>query len=111
MLALFMATWNILSLFDYFNTILGLLTGGLGGLFVMGIFFPRIHARAAIGGLIMSFLLLFVITLFSAVSFLLYGFIGIVSSVGFAYFFCLIIPGRRKALDNLTIHHLKNTPT
>jgi len=44
LLALLMATWNILSLLDYFYVILGLLVGGLGGVFVMAVFFPRINS-------------------------------------------------------------------
>jgi len=36
-LALLMATLSILSLFDYFNTILGLLASGLGALFLMSL--------------------------------------------------------------------------
>jgi len=107
LLALLMATWNILSLFDYFNTILGLLTGGLGGLFVMGIFFPRIHARGAITGLIISFVLLMYIKMFSPISFLIYGFIGITSSVITAYLFSIIWPREQKNLDQLTIGCLK----
>lgn len=51
-LAVMMATWNILSLLDYFNSILGLLSSGLGGLFIMGIFFDRIDARGALLGFI-----------------------------------------------------------
>ena len=41
-IAWLMATVDIQSLLDYFNTILGLLSGAIGGLFLMGIFFPRI---------------------------------------------------------------------
>jgi cyclically-permuted mutarotase family protein len=106
LLALLMATWNILSLFDYFNTILGLLTGGLGGLFVMGIFFPRIHSRGAIMGLVFSFVLLLYVKMYSPISFLIYGFIGIVSSVGVAYLFSMMVKEKQKNQDELTIRSL-----
>ncbi|MFZ4428570.1 MAG: hypothetical protein ACOYOO_15535 [Saprospiraceae bacterium] len=36
---------GISSLWDQFNTILGLFTGGLGGLFVLGIFTQKANAR------------------------------------------------------------------
>ena len=49
-ISILMAMVDIQSLLDYFNTILGLLSGGIGGLFMMGIFFPRIGSRAALIG-------------------------------------------------------------
>ena len=51
-LALLMATWEILSLLDFFQEVLGLLSSGLGGLFLMGIFFPRIGGRSALTGFV-----------------------------------------------------------
>ena len=80
-IALLMATWNIASLLDYFNTILGLLTSGLGGLFVMAVFFPRIKGRAALTGFIIGELVVFLMYLYTDASFFLFGAIGIVVSV------------------------------
>jgi SSS family transporter len=101
-LALLMATWSILSLFDYFNTILGLLVGGLGGVFVMGIFFPRINSKGAISGFVLSFIILLVIKYFTSISFLLYGFLGISISVSVAAAVSLFTPGEGKDLSGLT---------
>jgi SSS family transporter len=80
-IALLMATWDIASLLDYFNTILGLLTSGLGGLFVMAVFFPRIKGRAALTGFIAGELVVFLMYLFTDANFLLFGGTGIVVSV------------------------------
>ena len=80
-IALLMVTWNILSLFDYFNMILGLLTSGLGGLFMMGVFFPRIRGGAALTGFLTGVLVVLAISLYTNIHFLLYGAIGIVVSV------------------------------
>ena len=80
-LALMMATWNIASLLDYFNTILGLLTSGLGGLFVMAVFFPRIKGGAALTGFIVGELVVFLMFLFTDANFFLFGATGIVLSV------------------------------
>jgi len=80
-LALLMATWNILSLLDYFNTILGLLSSGLGGLFIMGIFFPHINARAALTGFLVGTAVVFYLNYCTPMSFLLFGFIGMAVSV------------------------------
>lgn len=80
-IALFMVTWDIMSLFDYFNAILGLLTSGLGALFLMGVFFPSIKGKAALVGFISGVLSVFAIVTFTQVHFLLYGFIGMLISV------------------------------
>ena len=80
-IALLMATWDIASLLDYFNTILGLLTSGLGGLFVMAVFFPRIKGRAALTGFIAGEAAVFLMWLFTDVNFFLFGAAGIVVSV------------------------------
>lgn len=80
-IALLMATWDITSLLDYFNTILGLLTSGLGGLFVMAIFFPRIKGRAALTGFIAGELVVLLMFLYTDVNFFLFGATGIVVSV------------------------------
>ena len=83
-IALLMATWEILSLLDFFQEILGLLSSGLGGLFLMGIFFPRIGGRAALCGFVAGVAAVFVVRAFPPVSFLLYGFIGMAVSVAVA---------------------------
>ena len=80
-IALLMATWDIASLLDYFNTILGLLTSGLGGLFVMAIFIPRIKGNAALTGFVAGELVVFLMYLYTDVNFFLFGATGIVVSV------------------------------
>lgn len=107
LLALLMATWNILSLFDYFNAVLGLLVGGLGGVFVMAIFFPRINSTGAISGFVLSFIILLIIRFYSSVSFLLYGFLGITISVLIAYLVSLFTPGEEKDITGLTYKTLE----
>jgi len=95
-LALLMATLSILSLFDYFNTILGLLASGLGALFLIGIFFPRIGAASALSGFILGTGTLVAISLSTDISFLLYGFIGISLTLFFALLSSLVLPNRRE---------------
>ena len=80
-IALLMATWEILSLLDFFQEILGLLSSGLGGLFLMGIFFPRIGGKAALTGFLSGVCVVFLVKNLTPTSFLLYGFIGLVTSV------------------------------
>ena len=80
-IALMMATWNIMSLLDYFNTILGLLSSGLGGLFLMGLFLPRVNGRSALIGFVVGELVVLLMNQYTATSFMLYGAIGMIVSV------------------------------
>ncbi len=80
-LALLMATWNIMSLLDYFNTILGLLSSGLGGLFFMGLFLPRINGRAALTGFVVGETVVLLLNFTTDTSFMLFGLIGMVVSI------------------------------
>lgn len=106
LLALLMATWNILSLLDFFQEILGLLSSGLGGLFLMGIFFPRIGGKAATIGFISGVCTVFLTKEFTSASFLLYGAIGMVVSVLVAYF-CSYLFSEEKPENGLTWQSLK----
>lgn len=99
-MALMLATWNIASLWDQFNTFLGLLTAGLGALFVMGIFFPRISGKAALIGVLAGITTLVLVKNHTTLSFLMYGFVGLVASVLFALLTSLIVPNR-KMIDKL----------
>jgi SSS family transporter len=107
LLALLMATWNILSLLDYFYVMLGLLVGGLGGVFVMAVFFPRINSTGAIAGFVLSFIILLIIKAYSSVSFVLYGFLGITISVLIAYLVSLFTPADDKDIVGLTYKTLE----
>lgn len=100
-IALLMATWEILSLLDFFQEILGLLSSGLGGLFLMGIFFPRIGGRAALLGFCSGVGAVFLTKYFTDASFLLYGFIGMVVSVAVAWLASFVLKDR-KDLAGLT---------
>ena len=100
-LALLMATWSIYSLLDFFQEILGLLSSGLGGLFLMGIFFPRIDAKSALTGFVCGIVAVFCVKYFTNLNLLLYGCIGMVVSVAVGYLVSLFSPNR-KDLKGLT---------
>jgi SSS family transporter len=93
-MAIVLATYDIASLWDQFNFFLGLLTSGLGGLFMMGIFFKRIDWRGALTGFCGSIVTLLLLNSWSSVSFLLYGLIGLVSCVAVGYVSSFIFPRR-----------------
>ena len=95
-MAIMLATWNIASLWDQFNTFLGLLTSGLGALFILGIFFPRVGATSAFMGIACGVIILYWVKNETSLSFLLYGLIGMVSSIGFASLFSIFIPNKKE---------------
>jgi SSS family transporter len=97
-LALFLATWDVKSLWDQFNTFLGLFTGTLGGLFLMGVFSKRINSVGAMTGLILSFMVVFFVHLYTPLSFLLYGFLGMISCYVTGYIVSLFLGGSAKTI-------------
>ncbi|MFK8303407.1 sodium/solute symporter [Capnocytophaga stomatis] len=100
-MAIILATWNIASLWDQFNTFLGLLTSGLGALFILGIFFPRVGSVAAFIGLVSGVIILYLVKSHTGLSFLLYGLIGMVSNIVIAFIFSLFIPNQ-KGIESIT---------
>ncbi len=100
--ALLMATWNILSLFDWFNTMLGLLTSGLGALFLMGIAFDRIGGRSALVGFVLGTAILLIISIYTNLSFLMYGFVGMTTITIISLITSFILPRQERNLDGLT---------
>ncbi|MPZ19415.1 MAG: sodium/solute symporter [Luteitalea sp.] len=101
--ALMMATWNIRSLWDLFLQSIGLLGGGLAGVFALGIFTRRAHGIGALVGLAASALLLHFVQQHTAVHFFLYAAIGGTTCMVVGYITSLFIPSRSPALDGLTV--------
>ena len=91
-IAWLMATVDIQSLLDYFNTILGLLSGAIGGLFLMGIFFPRIGSKAAIIGFICGTATVLYMNFYTNANFLLFGFVSMLVSVLVALLLSIFMP-------------------
>jgi Na+/proline symporter len=85
-----MATWNIQSLLDYFNTILGLLTSGLGGLFFVAVFMPRVKGYAALTGFIAGEVVVFWMSYCTDANLFLFGATGIIVCVIVSYILSFI---------------------
>jgi len=83
--ALMMATWGISSLWDQFNMIVGLFAGGLGGVFVLGIFVKSASGYGALIGLILSGVVQYFISEYSEIHFLMYAFTGMVASISIGW--------------------------
>lgn len=89
-IALLLASANIYSLWDQFNLFLGFFTSGLGGLFLMGIFTKHINTKGALCGFFGSMLTVMALNHYTHISFLLYGFVGLVSCfiIGYLSSYC-----------------------
>ncbi len=108
LLALYMARGGVTSLWDQFNLIVGLFAGGLGGIFVLGIFSREAHGLGAMMGLILSGGIQYVISQFTETHLLLYSTTGFVSACIFGWVFSKLIPGKTKDLKGLTYYTLKS---
>jgi Na+/proline symporter len=96
--ALVLANMEIKSIYDEFQRFLGVLTGGLGCLFFMGIFLRRINAAGAVVGLVANYAVCFAL---DRVQFcgkphiLLYGAMGMVACLAVASLVS-VLTGSRK---------------
>ncbi|RUA12168.1 MAG: hypothetical protein DSY83_15165 [Flavobacteriia bacterium] len=75
--ALWMASFDIESLWDEFFKVLGLFTGGLGGLFLLGVCFPKANAQGAVIGLLVSSAVQFLVSTQTDLHIFLYSAIGL----------------------------------
>lgn len=77
--AFFMATWNIASLWDEFNKILGLILGSMGGLFMLGMLTKRANSAGAIIGIVVSIIVQLFVARYHMLHLLLYTASGFIS--------------------------------
>ena len=95
LLALWMANSNIKSLWDEFYKFLGLFTGGLGGMFLLGMLTKKANSTGTLLGLVVSALLIWYISVFTEINFLMYSFLGVASCFIFGYIFSLIFKDKK----------------
>ncbi|WP_211211954.1 sodium:solute symporter family transporter [Flexithrix dorotheae] len=100
--ALLMANLNILSLWDQFNEVIGLFAGGLGGLFLLGIFTQKAHGTGALIGLVLSGFVQYYVKVHTSLHLLLYAFTGMISAFILGYIFSLLLPRNSSGKSNLT---------
>ncbi len=102
------ATYQMQSAQDMIFIVGGLISGGLGGIFMLGIFTRRSHGRGALVGLIASAVVMYLVRQHTQVHFLLFAFIGIVVCVLVGYLASLLISGGKGSkLDGLTIFTIR----
>ncbi|PHN05925.1 sodium:solute symporter family transporter [Flavilitoribacter nigricans] len=77
--ALIMATWDIQSLWDEFQKVLGLIIGGLGGVFLLGILSSRATGAGALVGISCSVIVQILVAYYQPVHLMLYSATGVLS--------------------------------
>lgn len=88
--ALYMAHAGVSSLWDTFNTVLGLFTGCIGGAFLLGIFTRKANAPGVVTGMLFSGITQIAIQHFTSIHLLLYAFTGLCSCVFSGYVFSFL---------------------
>ncbi len=102
-IALMMAHTKIDSVWDQFTFFLGLFGGGLGGVFLLGVFTRRTHGVAAVVGLFASAATQFWLIQSGAVSSWFFAFTGMATCAIIGYVVSLIVPGKQKDISQLTL--------
>ena len=84
-----MSESNIKSLWDQFYRFLGFFTGGLGGVFLLGIFIKRANNLGAVSGLLFSSFVVWYVASYTELHFLMYTLVGGASCFFIGWLFSL----------------------
>ena len=101
--ALVMATWDIKSLWDEFSKILGILLGGLGGLFLLAFVSRKANSAGAICGLAGCIAVQLTVMHFQVVNLLLYSTTGFISCFVIGYIVSVLTGGPRRDISDYCI--------
>jgi len=107
--AVMMATWDIASLWDEMQKIVGLVIGGMGGLFMLGLLTRRANGPGAMIGLAGSIIVQIIVSNTQVVHLLLYAATGFIACFGIGYVASLFFPKSNKEIRHLTIYKLRNS--
>ncbi len=102
--ALLLAQYRVESLFDQLMELLGLFGGGLGGIFLLGIFTTRGNTVGAWTGLVVSCAVLAYVKFYTPVHVFAYLAIGMMTCFGVGYGVSALIGRKQKNLSGLTVH-------
>ncbi|KAB2913176.1 MAG: sodium/solute symporter [Dechloromonas sp.] len=102
--ALILAKTGLQSLWDAYNSLVGLVGSGLAGLFALGIFSRRANGTGAMIGALASAIVLYLVQQNTNLHFFLYAAVGIITCVWVGWLASLCFPSpARQDLKGLTI--------
>ncbi len=102
--AVMMASYEILSLWYFFNVLVGLLSSSMAGMFVLGMFTRRANSTGAIAGFVAGAVAVYLVQNYTAVNFFLYAMVGLVTSCAVGYVVSVATPSRPTDLNELTVY-------
>ncbi|MCA9450290.1 MAG: sodium transporter, partial [Candidatus Omnitrophica bacterium] len=112
--ALAIEPFNIRSLLDFYIRILGLIGGGLTGLFSLGIFTRKANGTGALIGAISSAFVVYYVQAYTKIHFFMYATIGAVSCFVIGYVLSLLInlfKTDQRNIEGLTLRTLRRDKT
>ena len=101
---LFFISPEIRSLMSEYFKVIGMLTGALGGLFLLGIITTRAHSHGAFLGLLGGVGVMIWVWRSTDTNGFLYSFIGVSSCLLLGYIASVFLPAPDNDLENLTLH-------
>lgn len=107
--ALILANTKLMSIWDLFFTILGMLMGGISGVFILGIFTRTTNSAGAIIGAISSLAVTIYLQKYTHVHFFMFPVFGMLSCIIFGYLSSLLIKLPKKDLTGLTAYTLEKS--
>ncbi|GAA0593523.1 sodium:solute symporter [Virgibacillus siamensis] len=90
---------DISSAYEWFNGLMGLILGIIGGTFTLGIMTRKANAKGALLGFIATSIIAVYVSYFTDTTLWAYSVINLIASVVFGYVFSLIFAGKSNAED------------
>ncbi len=100
LIAAIMFIYEVGSLWDMIRRITGLLTGGLAGLFLLGIFTKRANPLGALVGFIGSAVIQYVVSMHTPIHFMVYSLTGMLSCFIIGYLASIVAPMSTKVANS-----------
>ncbi|SEI83703.1 solute:Na+ symporter, SSS family [Bhargavaea ginsengi] len=97
--AIVLAYSDVSSAYEWFNGLMGLALGIIGGTFTLGVMTKRANAKGALLGFIATTVLAVYISYFTDITLWAYSIINLIASLIFGYGFSLLFKGKSKAED------------
>lgn len=101
--ALVLSRYSLPSLWDTFIMLTGLLGGGFGGVYALGMFSRRANWQGALVGIVSSIFITLAVRAYTNIHVLLYGGVAIISCIVIGYIVSLFFPVQTASLTGLTV--------
>ncbi len=101
--AIILSRYSLPSLWDMFIMLTGLLGGGFGGVYALGMFTRRANWQGAMVGIVASIFAALAVKAYTPIHVLLYGGVAIITCIVVGYLVSLLFPPQHEQLQGLTV--------